>query len=291
MEMSTLREALPARDDRTEERRPRRNRSLSADMSSHTALSTQNFLSTPAREDCTSGRHSTDGRMSTADFISREDSQRSLDARAQAFMLERSSTLDFISQADSQLSSADIHAWAYRTAFRATSKREPSPWESLFLQLPPLPFHPVYSARNASTHSAGSSTVRFTPGTEWHEPGCTVASIATVAKVSYETARAKAADIAGFDGSSGVGFRDAEDVLKSLGVHATTHHQGDKWSALPNLAIITVEGGNNVPHAVVFKRKDGEEFIYDYGRVGRPSDYQLYRGSAEYIEIHRSAPN
>lgn len=258
-------------------------------------------------------------RSSTVDFISQADSRRSsVDSRVQSYRAdprpqsatqrskrEPLSMAEFISQADSKQSSVDSRARLYRAdpRSRAPSKRnmdallargshvefQPAPWDLRPSPKPSRPFQPTYPLQYGDTHSAGSSTVRFTSGTQWREQGCTVASIATIAKVSYQKARKRAAAMAAFDGSEGMCLSDAENILATLGVSATTRNQGSRWSDLPDLAIVTVHDiGSGDPHAVVFKRKTGEELVYDFGVVRRPSDYQLYSGGgAEYLEIHR----
>lgn len=124
----------------------------------------------------------------------------------------------------------------------------------------------------------------------WREPGCVVAAIATVADVSYTRARSRAASIAGFDGTSGMKFKDAERVLSDLGVSASWHKQGGNWSSLPDKAIIAVKGPTGVAHAVVHERDSyGVTYLYDrknpYGPMPRKAtDYNLMQDDA-YLDL------
>jgi hypothetical protein len=152
------------------------------------------------------------------------------------------------------------------------------------LQAVNQPLYPA-NAAYAGAHSAGSSIVRFAPGTAWPESGCVVTSVATVAKISYEEAREVAQKVAGFDGSAGMTFTKAKKVLGELGFLSTRIEQGNDWSKFPNLAIVTVHGKRGALHAVVFSRENGQERVIDNGHVGKPSDYQLVNGD-EYLAVH-----
>lgn len=295
MEMSALRDALPPRNDRTKETRPRRSRPPASDASSHTTVSARSYSSTSTHDGGASVRSSSESiseRSSISGFVSRADSERSsADTRAQLYRVvsrpqsvtqrasgKRSSTADFISRADSQISSVDSRARMYRADPRSltASKREFGPQFALYPAFP-QPFQPAYASQYRYARSAGSSTVRFTPGSSWREPGCVVTSCATIAKVPYEKAREVAQRVADFDGSSGMDFYEAKDILSDLGVKSTRHQQGSKWSDLPNLAIVSVHSTQNVGvlHAVVFKRKNGQELIYDNGIVKSPSQFPV----------------
>jgi hypothetical protein len=126
--------------------------------------------------------------------------------------------------------------------------------------------------------------VRFTPGTSWSEPGCVVASVATIAKVGYPEARKVAERIVGFDGSNGLDFTEGGELLDHYNISSTRHAQGSDWSDLPNLAIVSVRLEDCL-HAVVFHRMNGKEIVWDYGRKRDPSEFQLADGD-EYLEIH-----
>ncbi|HET9645191.1 MAG TPA: hypothetical protein VFP68_17960 [Burkholderiaceae bacterium] len=114
-----------------------------------------------------------------------------------------------------------------------------------------------------------------------------------VAEKDYKEARNVAASVAGFDGSEGIRLSDAKKVLDDFGINATVNERPEAWSELPDFAVITVQGKEtDNGHAVVFRRKDGEEYIFDGNRDGpirrSDADYALDPDEgARYLTIHK----
>lgn len=154
---------------------------------------------------------------------------------------------------------------------------------------PPLSSFSSYGP--TSSAPSHSPSLGFDPG-RGMEQGCVLSCIATVAGVSYEKARAEAADLVGFHTySPGLRLKDAKKILNSLGVTSSRHRQkGVDWKDLPDLAIVSV-GTSSTRHAVVFERNGNNEYIYDrnnYGPVPRLSNYQLLNDDF-YLKIDRNS--
>lgn len=149
--------------------------------------------------------------------------------------------------------------------------------------------HYAMSTRPFAASTVHGPTLSLKSGSGWNEPGCVVASIATVAKTRYGHARAAAVDVAGFGDGSGLTFTQGKEILDSLGVTSSVHDQVSSWGDLPDLAIISVYGKNGGAHAVVFERNGGNEYIYDWQNA-RPirrsaGDYTLLPKD-KYLAIH-----
>lgn len=141
------------------------------------------------------------------------------------------------------------------------------------------------------SRTVGSRTVNLLRGAP--ESGCTLVCIAMVANRSYLEVRRLASQIAGFDGSRGVGFDHASQILTRLGVQNTirpNHGQLNvRDSDFPDLAIVSVNDALSPTgfHAVVALYTSDGVTIFDgnhpHPRV--PSDYS-FASNYSYIEIH-----
>jgi hypothetical protein len=117
------------------------------------------------------------------------------------------------------------------------------------------------------------------------------------ARVSYAKAREAAIETKGFTpGDGGMAISDAQAALKYLGISSTVRSQSGGWSSLPDCAIISVEGDisdhESTPnlrynHAVLFRRKNGREYIYDCNEY-RPKSISGYTLNADRkcVEVH-----
>lgn len=267
MGMNVLRKALPARNDSTEKRRERDSHSYSKRAGRPTSSS--------APWENSSSCHSSTG-MKPPQTALRLSSDRTMPgnsstvpARSTASFLLSSGTLR--NAAASTEKKGKRHGHYYSDALKtASSSRE-------------------YHRTQYQASSQGSaSSMRYARSNGYEgEPGCVVSAIATVAGVDYRTARAKAAEIADFNGAGGMNYTDAGPVLDSLGVSNSRHMQHG-WDSLPNLALITVHGRHSdAEHAVVFRRKNGQEYIYDRhndGVIRHDSGYVL-KEDASYLDI------
>jgi hypothetical protein len=153
---------------------------------------------------------------------------------------------------------------------------QPYDWHGSSYAMPHQP-HGWHVPVSESESTAGASSIRIVKSPDTN--GCTITSIAMVAKVSYSEARQAAINDADFvPGGRGLEFSKAQTVLKnSFGVESTLHNQPNNWSEIPDFAIVTVSL-LGMPHAVVFVRSNGRELIYDSNKSGpEPRDgYQLY---------------
>jgi hypothetical protein len=149
--------------------------------------------------------------------------------------------------------------------------------------------HDSVSVRQHS-RTVGSRTVTLV--NDFSDRGCTIACIAMVANVPYSKAEKLAVEIDGFDGSSGVGFDSASEILTSLGVKNTRHSNSGELdvrsASFPDLAIVCVKDSDaSGLHAVVAVYTANGVTIFDgnhpHPRV--PSDY-TFEPDYSYIEIH-----
>ena len=95
----------------------------------------------------------------------------------------------------------------------------------------------------------------------WREGGCGVTCIAMVTGLSYKECRDKALVVGGFSPNGGMELSGICQTLRALGANSDIKYFAN-WKELPDLAIIGVWVGSQ-GHAVVFKRKNGREYIFD----------------------------
>jgi hypothetical protein len=153
---------------------------------------------------------------------------------------------------------------------------------------PPVVFQPYRAFSEAHTRTVGTRTVNLVNNWQVSEKNCTLNCIMMITGASYFTVRKLASKLAGFDGSEGLGFKDASRVLDRLGVENRLHsNTGDldvKRKSFPDLAMVVVDCGGK-PHAVVCIY-DGEFTIFDahHPWPRKPSDYE-FLSDYSYLEI------
>ncbi len=110
-----------------------------------------------------------------------------------------------------------------------------------------------------NTYPRDCPSIEIVPG--WQEGGCGVTCVSMITGLSYKECRDKALAVGGFTPEGGMFLEGIADTFSALGVNARMQ-DFKSWNDLPDLAVLAVsvllEG-----HAVVFKRKNGNEYIFD----------------------------
>ena len=128
-------------------------------------------------------------------------------------------------------------------------------------------------------------------GIGFKEGGCVISCIATVTGIDYATVRKKAFAMAekgkiDYDGN-GLSYFDAKKVLKKLG-YGSLVEEARSWSAVPDLAFVTIKGAEGKHHAVLFERNSHGEFIYDWqNETPVRKDPDLKISDPFYLEIYK----
>ncbi len=102
-------------------------------------------------------------------------------------------------------------------------------------------------------------SLEIVPG--WREGGCGVTCVAMITGLSYKECRDKALAVGGFTPEGGMLMEGIARTFQALGVNARLQYFRS-WSDLPDLAVLGV-WITTVGHAVVFKRKNGQGYIFD----------------------------